>query len=224
MKILNPINHHNYGPQDGLLKPSIVSLLYLLTPPNLFLQYIANLPTLYANESSLREVFSQFGKIINLKILRDDRSRNIRGTAFVRFDRKQEAEEAIRQLNGHALPGATEPLIVKVSEEHGKQKAVARAPKGSQSSYQPASSYGYVDQMRDTSGGYNLPTYGYDSQDWGGGKSSSLWGGGYSGDDSFRGRRNNGNGQYDRKGGRFGGGGGGGGGRGGGGRSGGGYY
>jgi RNA recognition motif-containing protein len=76
------------------------------------------------NESSLRQIFGTYGKIINVKILRDERTGQLRGTAFVRFDRKDQAETAISALNGTHLTGSTEPLAVKVSEEHGKQKAV----------------------------------------------------------------------------------------------------
>ena len=86
---------------------------------------MANLPNAYMNESALRQLFYIHGKIINIKILRDERTGHLRGTAFVRFDKKEEAESAIRELNGQHLTGSTDPLLVKVSEEHGKQKAEA---------------------------------------------------------------------------------------------------
>ena len=86
---------------------------------------MANLPNAYMNDSALRQLFYIHGKIINVKILRDERTGQLRGTAFIRFDKKEEAESAIRELNGQHLTGSTDPLLVKVSEEHGKQKAEA---------------------------------------------------------------------------------------------------
>lgn len=40
-----------------------------------------------------------------------------------RFDRRDEAQEAINSLNGVIPENGTEPLVVKIAEEHGKQKA-----------------------------------------------------------------------------------------------------
>lgn len=36
-----------------------------------------------------------------------------RGVAFIRFDKRSEAEDAIKHLNGHTPPGSTEPITVK---------------------------------------------------------------------------------------------------------------
>lgn len=40
-----------------------------------------------------------------------------------RFDKKSQAEAAITGMNGVVPEGGTEPLVVKVAEEHGKMKA-----------------------------------------------------------------------------------------------------
>jgi len=40
-----------------------------------------------------------------------------------RFDKREEAQEAIAQLHGTIPEGGSEPLSVKIAEEHGKQKA-----------------------------------------------------------------------------------------------------
>lgn len=42
---------------------------------------------------------------------------------FLRFDKREEAQEAINNLNGVIPEGGSEPLSVKIAEEHGKQKA-----------------------------------------------------------------------------------------------------
>ncbi|MPC52380.1 Sex-lethal [Portunus trituberculatus] len=39
------------------------------------------------------------------------------------FDKKSQAEAAISGMNGVVPEGGTEPLVVKVAEEHGKMKA-----------------------------------------------------------------------------------------------------
>lgn len=40
-----------------------------------------------------------------------------------RFDKREEAQEAIARLHGTIPEGGSEPLSVKIAEEHGKQKA-----------------------------------------------------------------------------------------------------
>lgn len=40
-----------------------------------------------------------------------------------RYDKREEAQEAINHLNGTIPDGGSEPLCVKIAEEHGKQKA-----------------------------------------------------------------------------------------------------
>lgn len=127
--------------------------------------YVANLPNSHLNEASLRDLFAPYGKLINVKLLRDERTRQLRGTAFVRFDRREEAEDAIRNLNGYRLAGSVEGLIVKVSEEHGKQKAtvyssrphppppVMPAHPPPLQFYYPANDYSYDSQQRHRGGG-----------------------------------------------------------------------
>lgn len=36
-----------------------------------------------------------------------------RGVAFIRYDKRSEAEDAIKHLNGHTPPGSSEPITVK---------------------------------------------------------------------------------------------------------------
>lgn len=42
---------------------------------------------------------------------------------YCRYDRREEASNAIRNLDGTIPEGCTEKISVKVAEEHGKQKA-----------------------------------------------------------------------------------------------------
>ncbi|KAI5642620.1 RNA recognition motif domain-containing protein [Phthorimaea operculella] len=98
--------------------------------------YVTNLPRAIT-EDQLETIFGKYGRIVQKHILRDksngtprgvafvrDKSNGTpRGVAFVRFDKREEAQEAIAALNNVIPEGGTEPLSVKVAEEHGKQKA-----------------------------------------------------------------------------------------------------
>lgn len=84
--------------------------------------YVTNLPRAITEEQ-LETIFGKYGRIVQKHILRDKSNGTPRGVAFVRFDKREEAQEAIAALNNVIPEGGTEPLSVKVAEEHGKQKA-----------------------------------------------------------------------------------------------------
>lgn len=63
------------------------------------------------------------GKLIKrIKIRLKKQSWIFYGSLF-RYDKREEAQAAIDELNGHIPEGGSEPLSVKIAEEHGKQKA-----------------------------------------------------------------------------------------------------
>eukprot|EP00727_Mastigamoeba_balamuthi_P012311 m51a1_g7702 putative elav-like protein 2-like isoform x5 (564) ;mRNA; r:77387-80089 len=78
--------------------------------------YISGLePSLTRTE--LEQIFSRYGRIIDSKILVDPVTGQSRGVAFVRYDKRPEAEEAIRALNGSSHPGVSvRTLVVKFAE------------------------------------------------------------------------------------------------------------
>ncbi|KAK3907108.1 Protein sex-lethal [Frankliniella fusca] len=84
--------------------------------------YVTNLPK-NVSEAQLEGLFCKFGTIVQKNLLKDKITGMPRGVAFVRFDRREEAMEAIQHMNGVIPEGGTEPLCVKIAEEHGKQKA-----------------------------------------------------------------------------------------------------
>lgn len=45
-----------------------------------------------------------------------------RGVAFIRFDKRAEAEDAIKDLNGQKPPGASEPITVKFAANPNQVK------------------------------------------------------------------------------------------------------
>lgn len=74
--------------------------------------YISGLPRTLSQQD-LEDMFTRFGHIINSRVLVDQASGLSRGVAFIRFDKRSEAEEAVKHLNGHTPPGSSEPITVK---------------------------------------------------------------------------------------------------------------
>ncbi|XP_053859309.1 ELAV-like protein 2 isoform X5 [Vidua macroura] len=74
--------------------------------------YVSGLPKTMT-QKELEQLFSQYGRIITSRILIDQVTGVSRGVGFIRFDKRIEAEEAIKGLNGQKPPGATEPITVK---------------------------------------------------------------------------------------------------------------
>uniref|UniRef100_A0AC35U9D9 ELAV-like protein 2 n=1 Tax=Rhabditophanes sp. KR3021 TaxID=114890 RepID=A0AC35U9D9_9BILA len=74
--------------------------------------YVSGLPKNY-QASDLNEIFKAFGNIITSRILIDNNTHQSKGVGFVRYDKKNEAENAINSLNGKIPEGFTEPIIVK---------------------------------------------------------------------------------------------------------------
>ncbi|XP_012252024.1 sex-lethal homolog isoform X3 [Athalia rosae] len=84
--------------------------------------YVTNLPR-NITENQIDNIFNKYGMIVQKNILKDKLTGLPRGVAFVRFDKREEAQEAINGLHGTIPEGGSEPLSVKIAEEHGKQKA-----------------------------------------------------------------------------------------------------
>lgn len=74
-------------------------------------------------EEKLLEIFSPFGEIVQQKVVLDPGTKCPKGSGFVRFATKAQADAAIAALHGTTPYGLTQSLNVRVAEEHGKQKA-----------------------------------------------------------------------------------------------------
>uniref|UniRef100_A0A3Q3L9E7 ELAV-like protein n=1 Tax=Mastacembelus armatus TaxID=205130 RepID=A0A3Q3L9E7_9TELE len=74
--------------------------------------YISGLPRTLS-QTELEDMFARYGRIINSRVLVDQASGLSRGVAFIRFDKRAEAEDAVKHLNGHTPPGSSEPITVK---------------------------------------------------------------------------------------------------------------
>uniref|UniRef100_A0A8C5SEF2 ELAV like RNA binding protein 1 n=2 Tax=Elapidae TaxID=8602 RepID=A0A8C5SEF2_LATLA len=86
--------------------------------------YISGLPRTMT-QKDVEDMFSRFGRIINSRVLVDQTTGLSRGVAFIRFDKRSEAEEAISNFNGHKPPGSSEPITVKFAANPNQNKNVA---------------------------------------------------------------------------------------------------
>ena len=83
--------------------------------------YIRNLPISY-DESQLAALFSQFGDVVQVRILRDQNTSFSRRIGFVIMSTKPMAQTAIQQLDNTIPNGGTEPIYVKYADEEGKRR------------------------------------------------------------------------------------------------------
>ncbi|XP_023612007.1 polyadenylate-binding protein 1-like isoform X10 [Myotis lucifugus] len=65
--------------------------------------YVKNLQ-MDIDEQGLEELFSQFGKTLSVKVMRDD-SGHSRGFGFVNFEKHEEAQKAVMDMNGKEVRG-----------------------------------------------------------------------------------------------------------------------
>lgn len=101
--------------------------------------YVSGLPK-HMNQQDLEKLFSPYGTIISSRILHENISVGhllqggaedpnmqgpSRGVAFIRYDQRNEAETAIRELNGTIPPGGNGPITVKCANNPSNQKAIA---------------------------------------------------------------------------------------------------
>uniref|UniRef100_A0A6R4ZVS0 ELAV-like protein n=1 Tax=Xenopus tropicalis TaxID=8364 RepID=A0A6R4ZVS0_XENTR len=100
--------------------------------------YISGLPRTMT-QKDVEDMFLPFGRIINSRVLVDQATGLSRGVAFIRFDKRSEAEEAIASFNGHKPPGSSEPITVKFAANPNQNKNMALL---SQLCHSPARRFG----------------------------------------------------------------------------------
>ncbi|MEZ5592143.1 MAG: RNA-binding protein [Gammaproteobacteria bacterium] len=66
--------------------------------------YVGNLPY-KISEDELLQLFAQYGTVDKVSIIKDKFSGQSKGFGFVEMAKQDEAEEAIKQLNGNAMDG-----------------------------------------------------------------------------------------------------------------------
>lgn len=77
--------------------------------------YVANL-NYKRDEDGIKKLFSPFGKVKDVYILTDKKTKLKTGVAFVRMFNKDEAKEAIKKLNGKEVDGRS--LKVSIAEDN----------------------------------------------------------------------------------------------------------
>jgi len=89
-----------------------VSSVPILYPQTTLLQQPADAPTLfvynippYSDDNLLYQLFSPFGAITSVKIIRDETTQLCKGFGFVSFIQIENAQQAILALNGYKLNG-----------------------------------------------------------------------------------------------------------------------
>ena len=106
---LNGLPLHNKTVKVSYARPSSASI----KNANL---YVAHLPVSYSTHE-LETLFRPYGVIITSRVLVDTATGISRGVGFVRFDKNSEAETAICALNGKAIPGSSQALLVKFANQ-----------------------------------------------------------------------------------------------------------
>lgn len=71
-------------------------------------------------EDSIRELFSNYGEVISVDIIRDKVTGKSRGFAFVKMAQDEEANNAIKSLDGYELDGRK--LRVNEAKERTEKK------------------------------------------------------------------------------------------------------
>lgn len=79
--------------------------------------YIGQLPY-SVKEDELREIFSEFGEIASLKLVKDRFSGQSKGFGFIDMPNNSEADQAIKALNKSMLQGRE----IKVNQAEEKRK------------------------------------------------------------------------------------------------------
>ena len=81
----------------------VSNLSFLLQEPKLNI-YVGNLPKT-TTEDKVRDLFKEYGEILDVKLIKDQYSHELRGFGFVEMPSKPDAEKAIQELNGSEFEG-----------------------------------------------------------------------------------------------------------------------
>ena len=89
------------------------------------------------DDDELKNYFSKVGTVLSAKVMKEGQGGRSRGFGFVEFSSAEEAEAAIKELDGSVWDGR----VVKVSEDRGHRRSDGdSAPSSSSSSYDSSSS------------------------------------------------------------------------------------
>ncbi len=64
--------------------------------------YVGNI-SFKATEDDVKDLFSQAGEVVSVRLIKDEATGRLRGFGFVEMATKEEAQKAISSLNGNAF-------------------------------------------------------------------------------------------------------------------------
>lgn len=92
-------------------------------------------------DTELTDLFSKYGNVTDLQILRGSQQTNKAGCAFIKYQTKDQALAAIEALNGkHKIEGSSVPLVVKWADTEKERQARKAQKAQSQLSHIPNAS------------------------------------------------------------------------------------
>ncbi|KAL9266870.1 Glycine-rich RNA-binding protein GRP1A-like protein [Drosera capensis] len=130
------------------------------------------------DDQSLERAFSQYGEIVDSKIINDRETGRSRGFGFVTFSTEEAMRDAIEGMNGQNLDGRN----ITVNE------AQSRGGGGGGGGFRGGNGGGYGGGRREGGGGggYNRGYGGGNGGGYGGGRREGGGGGGYSREGNWR--------------------------------------
>lgn len=86
--------------------------------------YLGNL-SFNTNEERIKSLFTEFGEVESIKMIKDRFSGRPKGFGFVEMPSNSEADQAIKALNGNRVDGNN--IIVRPADSGGKKKKKKRS-------------------------------------------------------------------------------------------------
>jgi len=83
--------------------------------------YIGNL-AYDVTEDDLKELFSEFGEVATVNIIKDNYAQQSKGFGFLEMPNNSEADKAIKTLNGNEIKGRK----IKISQAESRRKRSSR--------------------------------------------------------------------------------------------------
>ncbi|KAL5742142.1 hypothetical protein ACOSP7_028874 [Xanthoceras sorbifolium] len=118
------------------LTSSTTTRICSLMPPTLFMScrsiasklFVGGL-SFYTTDEGLSEAFSQYGQVVEAKVVMDRVSDRSKGFGFVTFASEDEAEKAVAQMNGKNLNGRVIFVdYAKLKTSYSDEMPIARGP------------------------------------------------------------------------------------------------
>ncbi len=81
--------------------------------------FVGNLPY-STSDGELQELFAQFGDVVSCNVAKDRETGKPRGFGFVEMQSQEQAEAAIKGLNGHTLGNRQISVVVSQPKPSGR--------------------------------------------------------------------------------------------------------